>query len=119
MIFQPSPYYAGLNDVPNHDDVDRDDARRPCAAPGPRPTVRRRRSSSRGYLDNYFVPRGYAVVFADGLGTGGSEGCPTSGGDNETQGMKAVVDWLNGRARRHRPGRRAGAGDLVDRARSA
>src|SRR6188768_1434123 len=24
VIFQPSPYYAGLNDVPNHDDIDRD-----------------------------------------------------------------------------------------------
>src|SRR3954447_24553008 len=24
VIFQASPYYAGLNDVPNHDDVDRD-----------------------------------------------------------------------------------------------
>src|ERR1700754_3151750 len=23
VIFQASPYYAGLNDVPNHDDVDR------------------------------------------------------------------------------------------------
>ncbi|HET6214544.1 MAG TPA: Xaa-Pro dipeptidyl-peptidase, partial [Micromonosporaceae bacterium] len=29
---------------------------------------------------------------------GGSDGCPTSGGENETQGMTAVVDWLNGRA---------------------
>src|SRR5688572_32720924 len=26
VIFQPSPYYAGLNDVPNHDDIDRDGA---------------------------------------------------------------------------------------------
>src|SRR5688572_5832652 len=25
VIFQPSPYYAGLNDIPNHDDIDRDD----------------------------------------------------------------------------------------------
>src|SRR6188508_947306 len=23
VIFQASPYYAGLNDVPNHDDIDR------------------------------------------------------------------------------------------------
>jgi X-Pro dipeptidyl-peptidase len=29
VIFQPSPYYAGLNDIPNHDDIDRDD---PAAA---------------------------------------------------------------------------------------
>jgi X-Pro dipeptidyl-peptidase len=38
------------------------------------------------------------VVFADSLGSGGSDGCPTSGGRNETLGMKAVVDWFNGRA---------------------
>ncbi|WP_433362317.1 Xaa-Pro dipeptidyl-peptidase [Actinoplanes sp. CA-142083] len=88
VIFQASPYYAGLNDVPNHDDVDR--------------ALRFSRAETvtfSGYLDNYFVPRGYAVVFADSLGTGGSDGCPTSGGRNETLGMKAVVDWLNGRAK--------------------
>jgi X-Pro dipeptidyl-peptidase len=97
VIFQPSPYYAGLNDVPNHDDIDRDTA---VARTAP-PTVKRAAESVvfAGYLDNYFVPRGYAVVFADSLGTGGSDGCPTSGAANETQGMKAVVDWLNGRAR--------------------
>ncbi|GAA2581661.1 Xaa-Pro dipeptidyl-peptidase [Winogradskya consettensis] len=97
VIFQASPYYAGLNDVPNHDDVDRDgsDALR-SADPG---TDRAESIVFSGYLDNYFVPRGYAVVFADSLGSGGSTGCPTSGGRNETLGMKAVVDWLNGRAR--------------------
>jgi X-Pro dipeptidyl-peptidase len=97
VVFQPSPYYAGLNDVPNHDDVDRDGAALRSAG------VTADRAAETivfaGYLDNYFVPRGYAVVFADGLGTGGSEGCPTSGGENETAGMKAVVDWLNGRAK--------------------
>jgi X-Pro dipeptidyl-peptidase len=97
VIFQPSPYYAGLNDVPNHDDIDRDGADGAAA----RATTDRAAESIifSGYLDNYFVPRGYAVVFADSLGTGGSEGCPTSGGANETEGMKAVVDWLNGRAK--------------------
>ena len=97
VIFQASPYYAGLNDVPNHDDIDRDaaGARRSAGSDADRAaeTV-----TFAGYLDNYFVPRGYAVVFADSLGSGGSDGCPTSGGRNETLGMKAVVDWLNGRA---------------------
>jgi X-Pro dipeptidyl-peptidase len=95
VIFQPSPYYAGLNDVPNHDDVDRDG----FATRGAEGADRAETIFFGGYLDNYFVPRGYAVVFADSLGTGGSDGCPTSGGRNETLGMKAVVDWLNGRAR--------------------
>jgi X-Pro dipeptidyl-peptidase len=97
VIFQASPYYAGLNDVPNHDDIDRDGA----GARRGRVTGADRAAETvtfAGYLDNYFVPRGYAVVFADSLGSGGSDGCPTSGGRNETLGMKAVVDWLNGRA---------------------
>ncbi|MFI5937602.1 Xaa-Pro dipeptidyl-peptidase [Actinoplanes sp. NPDC051494] len=98
VIFQASPYYAGLNDVPNHDDIDRDAAgARRDGSPGTGRAAETVVFS--GYLDNYFVPRGYAVVFADSLGSGGSTGCPTSGGRNETLGMKAVVDWLNGRAR--------------------
>jgi len=95
VIFQPSPYYAGLEDVPNHDDIDRDTPARAATAAGSRSAED---IIFAGYLDNYFVPRGYAVVFADSLGSGGSDGCPTSGGENETLGMKAVVDWLNGRA---------------------
>jgi X-Pro dipeptidyl-peptidase len=93
VIFQPSPYYAGLNDIPNHDDVDRDGGVSALSAANRAETI-----TFAGYLDNYFVPRGYAVIFADSLGSGGSDGCPTSGGRNETLGMKAVIDWLNGRA---------------------
>jgi X-Pro dipeptidyl-peptidase len=93
VIFQASPYYAGLNDVPNHDDIDRGASPLRALAANRADTI-----TFGGYLDNYFVPRGYAVVFADSLGTGDSQGCPTSGGRNETLGMKAVVDWLNGRA---------------------
>ncbi|MGH3367088.1 MAG: Xaa-Pro dipeptidyl-peptidase [Nocardioidaceae bacterium] len=44
-----------------------------------------------------WVPRGFAVIHAESLGSGGSEGCPTSGAANETAGAKAIVDWLNGR----------------------
>ncbi|OJF16020.1 Xaa-Pro dipeptidyl-peptidase [Couchioplanes caeruleus] len=97
VIFQPSPYYAGLNDVPNHDDIDRDGAAARRSAAAGRDRAAETIVFS-GYLDNYFVPRGYAVAYADSLGTGGSTGCPTSGGRNETLGMKAVIDWLNGRA---------------------
>jgi X-Pro dipeptidyl-peptidase len=32
-------------------------------------------------------------------GTGLSQGCPTVGGDNESLAPKAVIDWLNGRAK--------------------
>ncbi|MFI6505744.1 CocE/NonD family hydrolase, partial [Nonomuraea typhae] len=50
------------------------------------------------YYDNYFVPRGYAFVSVDMIGTRLSEGCPTSYGAGDVLGGKAVVDWLNGRA---------------------
>jgi predicted acyl esterase len=36
-------------------------------------------------------------VHAESPGTGHSDGCPTSGGTNETLAAKAVIDWLNGR----------------------
>ncbi|MEV0831034.1 CocE/NonD family hydrolase [Nonomuraea rubra] len=50
------------------------------------------------YYDNYFVPRGYAFVSVDMIGTRLSDGCPTSYGAADVLGGKAVVDWLNGRA---------------------
>ncbi|MZD09523.1 CocE/NonD family hydrolase [Streptomyces sp. SID5785] len=51
------------------------------------------------YYDNYFVPRGYAVVGVDLAGTNRSDGCVDVGGRSDVQSAKAVVDWLNGRAR--------------------
>ncbi|MFD9893027.1 Xaa-Pro dipeptidyl-peptidase [Amycolatopsis sp. NPDC059027] len=50
------------------------------------------------YYDNYFVPRGYAVVLVDLAGTNRSQGCVDVGGVSDVQSAKAVVDWLNGRA---------------------
>ncbi len=50
------------------------------------------------FYDNYFVPRGYAFVSVDMVGTRLSDGCPTTGGSSDVLGGKAVVDWLNGRA---------------------
>ncbi|MGK0367831.1 MAG: X-Pro dipeptidyl-peptidase, partial [Thermoproteota archaeon] len=41
----------------------------------------------------------YAKVTAHSLGTGYSKGCPTVGDMSETLAAKAVIDWLNGRAR--------------------
>ncbi|MEV4809121.1 Xaa-Pro dipeptidyl-peptidase [Micromonospora avicenniae] len=52
-----------------------------------------------GSLDDYYVPRGYAVVLGQSVGTADSDGCPTSGDQAETLGTKAVIDWLNGRAK--------------------
>ena len=112
-VYAPSPYYAGGNPITNHDvDVElyvpdkpgrdkggrdasqhtRTEADTNALTPGAGPQI----GPSR--YENYFVPRGFAYVYAESLGSGESTGCPTSGGRNETIGAKAVVDWLNGRA---------------------
>ncbi|WP_327090791.1 Xaa-Pro dipeptidyl-peptidase [Nonomuraea sp. NBC_01738] len=54
------------------------------------------------FYDNYFVPRGYAVLNVDMLGTTKSAGCPDIGGKSDVLGGKAVIDWLNGRATAYR-----------------
>ncbi|MGI5206745.1 CocE/NonD family hydrolase [Spirillospora sp. CA-108201] len=92
-ILEGSPYYAGLQDPPYHPADVTDYPRLAPWTPPPGPT-----SYSRVYYDNYFVSRGYAVVAADTLGTGDSDGCPTAVGPNEAQGMKSVVQWLTGKA---------------------
>jgi X-Pro dipeptidyl-peptidase len=49
------------------------------------------------FIDNYFVPRGYAVVLAQMTGTGyNTDGCPDHGGPQAIAGMKSVITWLNG-----------------------
>ncbi len=106
VVYRASPYYAGLNDVANHD-VDGE-----LYAPG-RPSSGRsseragdERSAVAGGsaaaiswpYEEYLLARGYAVVYAESLGSGDSTGCPTSGGRNETIGARSVIDWLNSRA---------------------
>src|SRR3990170_4384838 len=50
------------------------------------------------FYDNYFVPRGYAVVLLDMVGTANSTGCPVTGGTEDNLSAKVAIDWLNGRA---------------------
>ncbi|GII67224.1 Xaa-Pro dipeptidyl-peptidase [Sphaerisporangium krabiense] len=117
VVYEASPYYAGGNPITNHDvDHELHEPRRPGKGRGgdvldPAADERLRLAggdtgawlngapviSTRYEAD--WLPRGFAVVHAESLGSGKSDGCPTSGGRNETIGAKAVVDWLNGRAR--------------------
>jgi X-Pro dipeptidyl-peptidase len=63
-----------------------------------------------GWYDNYFVPRGYAVVYVDMPGTRYSEGCASVDGPDEIAGVKAPLDWLDGRAKAYdKAGRQAEA----------
>ena len=51
------------------------------------------------FYDNYFVPRGYAVVLLDMVGTNNSTGCPVTGGPPDHLSAVVGIDWLNGRAK--------------------
>ncbi len=51
------------------------------------------------FYDNYFVPRGYAVVLVDMVGTNNSNGCVPTGGHEEIESVKVVIDWLNGKGK--------------------
>ncbi|MEE6263603.1 CocE/NonD family hydrolase [Plantactinospora sonchi] len=50
------------------------------------------------WYDDYFVPRGYAVVEVEMQGTADSDGCAAIGGPEDTLSAAAAIDWLNGRA---------------------
>lgn len=49
------------------------------------------------FYDNYFVPRGYAVILLDMIGTNNSTGCPVTGGYADNISAPTAIDWLNGR----------------------
>jgi X-Pro dipeptidyl-peptidase len=104
VIFEHSPYREDVwFDVPYPsvlvDEPPQTSLVRPLAASSAGATARRPSPDLPGGLDNYYVPRGYAVILGQSIGTGSSDGCPTSGDMAETLGTRAVIDWLNGRAK--------------------
>ncbi|GAA2974558.1 Xaa-Pro dipeptidyl-peptidase [Actinokineospora diospyrosa] len=101
VVFEHSPYVKGLNTAPNYNpNVDRlpQEGLFGLTAAGGVDALRPAPDLPDWY-DDYFVPRGYAVVMGHSIGTGDSDGCPTTGDRNETLGATAVIDWLNGRAK--------------------
>lgn len=102
VIYGSSPYYAGTGSVGRSYfwDVRHELGETPPArAEMPDiPHQSNRPTISRAF-ERTWVPRGFAVVHSEAPGTGLSEGCPTIGGDPEALAPKAVIDWLNGRAR--------------------
>lgn len=102
VIYATSPYYSGvgagdakyfwdpkhpLNAVP------------PSHEPSPSIPHQSRRPLMTSELIDRWLPLGFAVVHSASPGTGLSQGCPTCGGENEALAPKAVIDWLNGRAK--------------------
>lgn len=84
VIMDASPYYACCGRGNESELKTYDSAGRPVGFPL--------------FYDNYFVPRGYAIVLVDLAGTNRSQGCADVGGPSDVTSAKAVVDWLNGRA---------------------
>jgi len=101
VIYESSPYFAGTSGPRNFLwDVKQEVG----AEPPPRPhqpeiEFKPDRTNVSDSQVSTWVPRGFAVVHSEAPGTGLSQGCPTVGGPPERLAPKAVIDWLNGRAK--------------------
>ena len=101
VVYESSPYYAGTAGLVTglFWDVKHELGQQPK----PRKHVEVIRKGKRPIISNSqirtWVPRGFVVVHSSSPGTGLSDGAPTVGGINESLAPKAVIDWLNGRAR--------------------
>jgi len=101
VVYSTSPYFAGTaNGREWLWDVKHElNATPPKRIHAPDPTPRINRPVISNAEVDRWVPRGFIVVHSSSPGTGLSEGCPTVGADNESLAPKAVIDWLNGRAK--------------------
>lgn len=50
-------------------------------------------------LNDYFLARGFAAVYAAGIGTVDSDGVQTCGSVEQTKSTVAIIEWLNGSRR--------------------
>jgi len=101
IVYESSPYYAGV--AGEVDGLFWNVNHELGAVEKPRTRVEVKRTGERPIISNSqirtWVPRGYIVVHSSSPGTGLSQGSPTVGGINESLAPKAVIDWLNGRAK--------------------
>ncbi len=101
VIYESSPYFAGtanggliLWNVQHELGIDP-----PARTIHPPIGFDANRKNVSNSLVGTWVPRGFAVVHSEAPGTGLSQGSPTVGGPSERLAPKAVIDWLNGRAK--------------------
>ncbi len=101
VVYETSPYYAGVaaNVKGLFWEVQHELGEIGPERVHPEVTRRGKRPIISNSQINRWVPRGYIVVHSSSPGTGLSDGAPTVGGDNESLAPKAVIDWLNGRAK--------------------
>ncbi len=100
VIYGSSPYYSGTAGLA---EIFWDVKQEVGDPPPPKPKYGGFEGTTRPGISNGYVadwlPRGFAVAHSESPGTGMSQGCPTVGGINESLAPKAVIDWLNGRAK--------------------
>jgi len=102
VIYESSPYFAGTAGI-NRDyfwDVKQELDAEPVYHKTPPPINRtgKRPVISTSQVKTW-LPLGFIVVHSSAPGTGLSQGCPTIGTRVEALAPKAVIDWLNGRAK--------------------
>jgi X-Pro dipeptidyl-peptidase len=101
VVYESSPYFAGTSGPRKY----LWDVKQEVGAPPPErthqppPPFQAERKPIVTSEVNTWLPRGFAVVYSEAPGTGLSQGCPTVGGHPEEHAPKAVIDWLNGRAK--------------------
>lgn len=102
VVYESSPYFAGTagNNKEYFWDVRQELNTVPKSHVYP-PQIERR--GERPVISNAqvkaWLPYGFIVVHSSAPGTGLSQGCPTIGTRIEALAPKAVIDWLNGRAK--------------------
>lgn len=102
VVYESSPYFAGT--AGNNREYFWDVRQELNTVPKPHvypPQIERR--GERPVISNSqvkaWLPYGFIVIHSSAPGTGLSQGCPTIGTRIEALAPKAVIDWLNGRAK--------------------
>jgi X-Pro dipeptidyl-peptidase len=102
VIYESSPYFAGTsstNSIYNWDVRQQLDGPSPSRLKAPAIV----RTGQGAIISNsrtmQWIPYGFIIVHSSAPGTGFSQGCPTVGTRIEALAPKAVIDWLNGRAK--------------------
>jgi X-Pro dipeptidyl-peptidase len=102
VIYESSPYFAGTSTTEKKYfwDVRQELNTKPVPHSFPPPIERRgKRPVISTSLTRTWIPLGFIVIHSSAPGTGLSQGCPTVGTRVEALAPKAVIDWLNGRAK--------------------
>jgi len=122
VLYTASPYNQGIDDaagkaamhnvdVPltaktpdNNTYADIEYHAKPTALPAARPVNATTTTAEESFgreqsytLNDYFLARGFAVVYAAGIGSVDSDGLAPTGDEDETTSTIAIIEWLTGK----------------------